>query len=123
MPDQAHRQSQNVETQKKQRDEHESLSPFLVADSLRDVAKLCGPAQPKDQKKEKPAKKIREEVKRVARPRVRHSLGLSLMRKRVLFRPGLFRSLRSRKRTLRRTALLRRGQRRPRFRMRRRRGY
>ena len=95
MPIRVHGQVQNVESHKKKRHENQCLNPFLVADTLSNVAKLRGPAQPKDQKKEKPAKKIRDEIKRVARPRVRHCLRLSLMRKGVLFGPGLFWSLRS----------------------------
>ncbi len=108
MPIQAQGQVQNVDGQEKQWDENQSLNPFLVARVFGHVPKLCRPAQPKDQKEEKSAKKIGDEVKRVARPRVRHCLRLALMRKRVLFGPGLFRSLRFRRRTLPGTGLLRR---------------
>src|SRR5229473_2272151 len=109
MPIQAQGQVQNVDGQEKQRHEYQPLNPPFVADMFGDVSKLRRPAQPKNQKKEKPSKKIRNEVKRVARPRVRYRLRLALMRKRVLFGPCLFRSLRFRRRTLRGSGLRRRG--------------
>src|SRR6267154_1061402 len=97
---------------------NQSLNPLLVADIFRDVSKLRRPAQPKDQKKEKSAKKIRNEVKRVARPRVRYRLRLALMRKRVLSVFCLLSSLRFRRPSLRRAGSLRRALRGRRLRMR-----
>src|SRR5467141_289482 len=117
MPVQVRRQVQNADGQEKQRHENQSLNPLLVADIFRDVSKLRRPAQSKDQKKEKSAKKIRNEVKRVARPRVRYRLRLALMRKRVLFGFYPFRSLRFRRRSLRGAGLRQRGLRGRRFRM------
>ncbi len=93
VPIEAHGQIQNVEGQKKQRHENHSLNPLLVTGTFGDVAKLRRPAQPQDQKKEKSAKKIGDEVQRVARPRIRHGLRLAFMRKRVLFGPRLLWSL------------------------------
>src|SRR5260370_12600370 len=93
VPVNAHGQFQNAEGQEKQRDEDQSLNPFLVAGTFGDVAKLGRPAQPQDQKKEKSAKKIRDEVQSVARPRVRHRLPLAFLRKRVFFGPRLLWSL------------------------------
>src|SRR5439155_9192976 len=80
MPIRVHRQVQNVERHEEKRHENEWLDPFFVAGPFRDVPKLFGPAQPEDQKKEKPAKKIRKEEKSVARPRVSHRLGLNVIR-------------------------------------------
>src|ERR1700730_667374 len=122
MPIQVQRQVQNADGQEKQRDEDQPLNPLLVADIFGDVSKLRRPAQPKDKKKEKSAKKIRGEVKRVARPRVRYRLRLALMRKRVLFGSCPFRSLRFRRRSLWGAGLLRRALRGRRLRMRGRRG-
>ena len=68
MPDQVNRQFQNVQGQEKQRDEDQSLNPLLVAGVFSDVTKLCRPAQPEHQKKQKSAKKIGDEVKGVASP-------------------------------------------------------
>src|SRR5258708_374398 len=52
MPIQPQGQVQNVDGQEKQRHEYQPLNPLLVAGVFGDVAKLCRPAQPKDQKKE-----------------------------------------------------------------------
>jgi len=115
MPVQAQGKLQNVDGQEEQRDENKSLNPFLVADIFGDIAKLCGPAQPKDQKQQESAEKIGNEIKRIACPRVRHCLRLALMRKRILLGRCLFGSLQLRKRTCRRIGLLRRCLQRRRF--------
>src|SRR5437879_5826169 len=52
MPIRVHRQVQNVEGQEKKRHENQRLNPFLVANTFRDVAKLCRPTEPENQKKE-----------------------------------------------------------------------
>src|SRR6266849_3924282 len=118
MPIQAQGQVQNVDGQEKQRHEYQPLNPPFVADIFGDVSKLRRPAQPKNQKKEKSSKKIRNEVKRVARPRVRYRLRLALMRKRVWSVFCLLSSLRFRRRSLRGAGSLRRALRGRRLRMR-----